>query len=141
MIDSASVVFADTAFWIALVVRRDQYHAIAQACVDRMTGQITTTDAVLLETANALSPLLLRKHAVRLVTRLRQQSEVEIVAFDDPLMQRAWQMYCNCADKSWSLTDCISFIVMHDRNIRSALTSNHHFEQAGFQILLCDDRP
>ena len=141
MIDSSNAVFADTAFWIALVVRRDRYHAIAQACVDRMAKRMTTTDAVLLETANALSPLSLRKHAVRLVTRLRQQSEVEIVAFDDLLLQRAWQMYCDRADKSWSLTDCISFIVMQDRNIQSALTSDHHFEQAGFQILLRADRP
>lgn len=122
-------------------MRRDQYHAIAQACVDRMAGRITTTDAVLLETANALSPLSMRKHAVRLVTRLRRQSEVEIVAFDEPLMQRAWQMYCDRSDKSWSLTDCISFIVMQERNIQSALTSDHHFEQAGFQILLREDRP
>ena len=39
-------------------------------------------------------------------------------------------------DKDWSLTDCISFIVMRRRGLTDALTSDHHFEQAGFTILL-----
>jgi predicted nucleic acid-binding protein len=36
----------------------------------------------------------------------------------------------------WSLTDCISFVVMQDRQITGALTADHHFEQAGFTALL-----
>ena len=39
-------------------------------------------------------------------------------------------------DKDWSLTDCISFVVMRRRGLTDALTSDHHFEQAGFSILL-----
>jgi hypothetical protein len=39
-------------------------------------------------------------------------------------------------DKDWSLTDCISFVVMEDENIKEALTADHHFEQAGFVALL-----
>ena len=41
-------------------------------------------------------------------------------------------------DKEWSLTDCISFVAMNERDITDALTSDHHFEQAGFRILLKD---
>jgi len=41
-------------------------------------------------------------------------------------------------DKEWSLTDCISSVAMNERNITDALTSDHHFEQAGFRILLKD---
>ncbi len=40
------------------------------------------------------------------------------------------------ADKEWSLTDCISFVVMEERGLIGALTSDHHFEQAGFSVLL-----
>ena len=39
-------------------------------------------------------------------------------------------------DKDWSLTDCISFIVMKERGIHDALTTDKHFEQAGFTTLL-----
>jgi hypothetical protein len=40
------------------------------------------------------------------------------------------------ADKAWGLTDCISFVVMREREIPEALTADEHFEQAGFVALL-----
>ena len=46
------------------------------------------------------------------------------------------ELYGSRADKSWSLTDCISFSVMEARGIREALTGDQHFEQAGFVRLL-----
>jgi hypothetical protein len=45
-------------------------------------------------------------------------------------------LYRQRADKDWSLTDCISFVVMRQRGLTEALTGDHHFEQAGFVALL-----
>jgi len=42
-------------------------------------------------------------------------------------------------DKEWGLTDCISFIVMEDHGLTDALTTDEHFEQAGFRALLRED--
>ena len=39
-------------------------------------------------------------------------------------------------DKKWSLTDCVSFLVMKEENIEEALSADKHFTQAGFKILL-----
>jgi predicted nucleic acid-binding protein len=39
-------------------------------------------------------------------------------------------------DKDWSLTDCISFVVMENQDITEALTADRHFVQAGFTALL-----
>jgi uncharacterized protein len=39
-------------------------------------------------------------------------------------------------DKEWGLVDCISFIVMQNREITDALTADIHFQQAGFRALL-----
>ena len=52
------------------------------------------------------------------------------------LHERAIELYINHADKEWSLTDCVSFLVMRDRGLREALTGDRHFEQAGFVALL-----
>jgi predicted nucleic acid-binding protein len=50
----------------------------------------------------------------------------------------AARIFSTRPDKEWSLTDCISFVVMNERGITDAFTNDHHFEQAGFQILLKD---
>jgi predicted nucleic acid-binding protein len=61
---------------------------------------------------------------------------VEIEPASRALFDAGWKLYCERPDKDWSLTDCISFVVMHDRGIVDALTGDHHFEQAGFCALL-----
>lgn len=52
------------------------------------------------------------------------------------LWRRGLGLYAARPDKAWSLTDCISFVVMTDRGLTEALTGDHHFEQAGFRALL-----
>jgi len=58
------------------------------------------------------------------------------VPFQKSQLERAQGLFCSRADKSWSLTDCTSFVIMEDRGIRDALTGDRHFEQAGFRALL-----
>jgi predicted nucleic acid-binding protein len=53
---------------------------------------------------------------------------------EEPLLRQAAALYKKYSDKAWSLTDCISFVIMRERGITEALTSDHHFEQAGFRI-------
>ena len=50
--------------------------------------------------------------------------------------KRALDQYERRPDKDWSLTDCLSFLLMEERGITEALTADHHFEQAGFRALL-----
>jgi hypothetical protein len=51
-------------------------------------------------------------------------------------LERGVKLFSQRPDKDWSLTDCISFVVMQDHSIQEALTTDHHFEQAGFLPLL-----
>ena len=133
--------FADTSGWASLVDRRQTFHALAallvqQACDDGKT--IVTTNYVLAElTALLTSPLRMPRHQqIQYLTDIRTASWVEVVLIDSTLDTAAWQLWESRIDKDWSLVDCASFIVMQRRSLREALTTDHHFEQAGFIRLL-----
>jgi hypothetical protein len=132
-------VFADTAFWIALVVKQDQYHDRVQNWLQHVTGRITTTTAVLLETANALARPTWRAAGVALLDHVQRRPDVQVVALSADLWQRGWDLYRNRPDKAWSLTDCISFLVMQDAGLVDALTPDEHFRQAGFRAVLLEE--
>lgn len=132
-------VFADTTYWIAPVVKQDQHHERAQQISLQIAGRLVTTAAVMLETANALSRPSWRVAAVRLMDHLLARHDVSVVPLASDLWSRGWELYRSRDDKAWSLTDCISFLVMQDLKLSDALTADEHFRQAGFRAVLLDD--
>jgi predicted nucleic acid-binding protein len=132
-------VFADTSFWLAMVDRKDVHHARALNWANALSGLIITTRLVLVETANALSKVGWRQHAVVLIDSLAARDDVDIIDFSSRYWELAWQLYRDRPDKGWSLTDCCSFVVMHESGLSAALTADAHFTQAGFQPLLLAD--
>lgn len=131
--------FADTVFWIALVVKQDQYHERARQWSLRITGRITPTAAVLLETANALARPAWRAKGIALLEHLQQRSDVDLFPLSPELWRQSWTLYRDRHDKAWSLTDCISFQVMEGKGLRDALTADDHFRQAGFRAVLLEE--
>lgn len=131
--------FLDAAFAIALSAPTDQYHARAVELADTLehsSGRLVTTEAVLLEIGNALSKQRYRQAAVKMLRSLIADPKVEVVAIANSLVLRGVDFFSRHSDKEWGLTDCISFVVMRERGIRAALTSDEHFTQAGFDVLL-----
>ncbi len=132
-------VFADTSFWIALVVKQDQYHDRAQAWSQQVAGRIFTSNAVLLETANSLARPAWRPHVIALMEHLRHRCDVVVEELTRDLWLGGWELYRNRPDKSWSLTDCISFKVMTGSGFLDALSADEHFRQAGFRPVLLEE--
>jgi predicted nucleic acid-binding protein len=97
---------------------------------------LVTTRAVLLEIGNALSKKRYRQAAGELLDALERDPQVEIVLITEELYQQALALFCSRLDKEWGLIDCVSFIVMQERGLTDALTTDEHFEQAGFRALL-----
>ena len=125
--------FVDSFYYIALINPRDQHHGHVQTIAPTLTGcHFWTTDLVLIEVANALSAERLRGYAAGYVRSLEQSSDTTIIRLDNDLFERALSLYEQRSDKTWSLTDCLSFVVMEDHNLTEALTGDHHFRQAGF---------
>ena len=135
----ADETFIDTSGFYSLLVRRDSMHARAAeyiADAASVRGRFVTTDYVIDET----------------VTLLRARGHGELVeplfqAIDNSTAMRVeWttserfaeaRSFClRHSDKAWSFTDCVSFVVMRSLGLTKALTSNNHFEQGGFRVLL-----
>ena len=132
-------VFLDTAYAIALSVESDEHHEQAEELAEQLEAEQTllvTTQAVLLEIGNALSKKRYRKAAVELLDALGQDPQVEIVTLTEELYEQALELYRSRPDKEWGLVDCVSFVVMPARGLTEALTTDEHFEQAGFRVLL-----
>jgi hypothetical protein len=129
-------VFADAAYYFALLNERDQYAQRAVEFTGSFRGRFITTTAVLTEVGNSLSRGGLRTAFPTFVSSLRRSRRVENVPESPELWDEALQLYADRPDKTWSFTDCISFVVMRERDITEAATADHHFEQAGFTILL-----
>jgi predicted nucleic acid-binding protein len=128
--------FADTFFFFALANPSDPAHEKARRFAVRETVPLVTTAWVLTELADGLSSPANRGAFLRLFRSLQGNSAVEIVPPDLDLFDRGIELFARRPDKGWSLTDCISFVVMADRGLDEALTGDHHFEQAGFHALL-----
>ena len=79
--------------------------------------------------------------AARGYQRIRFDRLIEVVPHTEELAAGALRLFTDRADKDWSLTDCLSFVVMQRRNVNEALTADHHFEQAGFRAVLADAPP
>lgn len=130
-----TVLFADTSYYVAFMVDCDAFHRQAVEW-SRKAQRILLTDCVVLELGNALAGSKWRPLLPQLVQDLRADPMVQVIPLSRELLQAGLDLYARRADKEWSLTDCISFVVMREHGLTKALTADHHFEQAGFTVLL-----
>lgn len=138
------ILFADTSYWVALSRAGDTHRQGAidwQKRVLREAITLLTSEGVLWETLNSLSAAHHRGFAFRLYQQAHHSPRVNVIGFEPDLCDRALQLYAERSDKSWGVVDCFSFVVMKHFGIDQALTSDRHFEQAGFTALLRDTSP
>ena len=130
-------VFIDTAYLIALINKDDKYHNIAINFSKDISAEkinLISTELVLIETANFLTRSKFRVQFPFYLKKVRNGTLIEKII--DENLELAWSMYEKFSDKQWSMIDCYSFIVMKKYDIKQALTTDKHFDQAGFERLL-----
>lgn len=132
------MIFADTGFLLATLDPRDGLHAAARSWAAKVRGRVVVTEHLLWETLNFVSATLNRSKGELLVRGILTSPHFEVLPADPELYERGLDLYARRPDKAWSLTDCISFVVMGERGLAEAPTGDHHFEQAGFRALLRD---
>lgn len=129
-------VFVDTFYYIALLDAHDAAHERAVSATHQLRSATVTTAWVLLELANALSASRHRGVFVRFLDSLRANQNIIIYEAEREVFDLGIELYRDREDKEWSLTDCISFVVMEREGLTEALTGDRHFEQAGYRALL-----
>ena len=132
----ADALFVDTVFIQALFDKNDQHHAWAMRNLNLMQNatRVYVSEAVFVEVAAALSAVN-RLGAARFIRQCYITPNITVVPFDHNLFLRGLALYESRPDKNWSLVDCVSFLVMQDHAITAAMSTDHHFEQAGFQLI------
>ncbi|HEX6809793.1 MAG TPA: PIN domain-containing protein [Gemmatimonadaceae bacterium] len=130
---SGRALFLDTWFVLALLNADDEHHAQALGRLADIEAamDVVVSEAVLTEIANALADHN-RQAAFRFIRHCYDADNISVVPVDTALFQRGLERYGARPDKSWGLTDCISFVIMEDRGLTRVATRDRHFEQAGF---------
>jgi len=130
--------FVDTSYYFGLLNASDHLHDAVMRFTEGFDGAMVTTAWVLTELANGMSRPVNRAVFVAFVEDLRSDSRMTIVEPSQALFDQGLELYAQRPDKDWSLTDCISFVVMRQQGLTDALTGDRHFEQAGFKALLTE---
>ncbi len=132
-------VFVDTHYFVALINTRDQWHQSATAARKQTAdAEFITTENILIEVLNFLceyGPSLRAKVAL-FVRKVLIDPDFEVVSHKEITLLEGLELYESRLDKGYSLTDCISMNVCRELGIDEILTSDKHFTQEGFTILL-----
>jgi predicted nucleic acid-binding protein len=126
----------DTSGLMCLFDLRDFRHADALGFYDtaplRLTHSYVFAELVALAHARGAP----RGSALNFVADLQDDADVEVIWVDESLHRQALDLLLVRQDKGWSLCDAVSMLLMRRRGLSDALTTDHHFEQAGFRRLL-----
>ena len=132
-------VFADSSYWMAITRHGDPWSAAAHRARAKLGAvQIVTTDEVLAEFLTGLcggGPNL-RQQAARIAREIMSNSKVWVIPQSRESFLDGLKLYELREDKGYSLADCISMNTMRAESISQTLTTDHHFEQEGFTILM-----
>ncbi|MDA1054600.1 MAG: PIN domain-containing protein [Planctomycetota bacterium] len=126
----------DTSGLLCLLHKSEPFHAEAcaayQSATIRLTHCFVLAEFIALVTARGLP----RQEAITFVADLLTNPDIETVWVDEPLAGKALTLLMARRDKSHSLCDAVSFVLMRENNLSDALTTDHHFDQEGFRRLL-----
>jgi predicted nucleic acid-binding protein len=126
------IVFGDTFFFLASINARDRGHAQVSHYVRNNRFRIVTTYWVMAEVGSGFAKSSKRNALPETIEWFSRSDQDVILPLSQAQFDAGLTIYQNHEDKTWSLTDCISFAVMREHGITVALTADHHFEQAGF---------
>ena len=130
--------FVDTAGWMACADESEPAHHRALHSRDAAleSGSVlVTTDYVIDETLTLIRVRLTLAAAEAWWAQVEGSSRLRWEWIGIARAERARDVFFRHRDKSYSSTDCTSFVVMKELKLKQALTTDRHFRQMGFEVL------
>lgn len=123
----------DTSAWYAYARRDDPDHAAVRKALEEWEGRLVTSHFVFDEAVTLVQARLGHAAAVKVGEALRDPEVVELFRLLPEDEEDAWGLFRRHRDKAFSFTDCTSFALMRRLHIQTAIATDRHFRQAGFQ--------
>ncbi len=117
---------------------RDVLHVKCMKARDRWLeqgGVLVTSDYVMDETLTLIRMRISIDAAERWWEQVAESPRLRWERIDAQRAEKARIWFFKWKDKSFSFTDCTSFILMRELGIKKSLTTDKHFLAAGFEIL------
>jgi predicted nucleic acid-binding protein len=132
---AAHEVFADTSALYAFVDKNDANHVVAREAVTRLARagrRIVATDYIITEAINLANARGGAAVAIRVLDLIEQSAGIRVEWIGVDRFDAAKAFFRKHSDHGYSFTDCTSFVVMRELRLTEALTTDHHFVEAGF---------
>jgi len=126
----------DTSGLFCLLHQREPQHISARKIYSAAAARFTHSYILDELVSLAHSRRIARRHTLNFSQQLLNDSRVEIVWIDEGRHRQALDLLFARPDKTYSLCDAVSFVLMRERGETEALTTDHHFEQEGLVRLL-----
>ena len=130
-----NLLFVDTSAWFALVNRRDPDHQAARETLESFRGRLVTSNFIFDETVTLCRYRLGRETAVRVGEGLLGGDLADLARATVKDEVAAWNLFRQRADKSYSFTDCISFVMMRRLGLEQAAAFDDGFRREGFTVV------
>lgn len=127
--------FVDTSGWYDLMFSGAPRHREIVQIMRQPGATFITSTYVLDELAALLLTRAGHAAAVQGVGHIRQAAEVRVEHPDAAEELRAWDLFLARPDKTYTLTDCLSFVMMRRLGIDTAVATDDHFRQEGFAVI------
>jgi predicted nucleic acid-binding protein len=126
----------DTSGFFALHSEKDQHHVAATQLFEQARRRVTTSYVLAKYVALALIRGLPRPDVLAFSEEVLFDETLEVVWINRQQHLQAVELLRQRPDKTYSLCDAVSFLLMRERQINDALTTDKHFAQEGFVRLL-----
>lgn len=132
------LLFVDTAGWMAMADRKDPLHQEFRRFRDahlKKGGLLVTSDYVMDETLTLIRVRIGLDASRRFYEQAVGSARLRWERLDVSRCQAALEWFFGWTDKTFSFTDCTSFVILRELGLKKVLTCDGHFRSAGFEIV------